>query len=124
MGSNLRLPLPPTLVQSPDLAGQSVDRDGQGELTALLSEAVGAAQLSEKEAAIEMGYDPAYWSRIKNGDKAAHLERVARLPVLVQREFVTRWARQLGMKLAAADPQKTAAANLLKAAAEFLAESA
>lgn len=119
-----QLNLPPVLVQSLDRVDQSLDPSGQVVLTSLLTEAVDAARVSEKEAARDMGYDPAYWSRIKSGQKAAHLERVGRLPASVQREFVSRWGRMLGMHLTTEDARRRAVANLVKAAAEALAEIA
>jgi hypothetical protein len=109
-------------VQMLDHNGQSMDRPSQRELTSLLVEAVQAAGCSDKEVAITQGIDPAHWSRIKSGEKRAYLDRVGRLPLPVQREFVKLYAQELKMRVSEADPQRQAAATLVKAAAEFLAE--
>src|SRR5688572_28503799 len=110
MPRSLQQPLPPMEVQTlsrtresaephTGTAGGKVDsRPRESSLTALLTEAVEATGCSEKEAAIAQGYEPTYWSRIKAGEKQAHLERIARLPEPMQREFVTRYARQLKMQ--------------------------
>lgn len=120
----VQLNLPPVAIKSLDHGDQSLDRPGQCELTLLLTEAVDAARVTSENAARDMGYDPAYWSRIKNGQKAAHLGRVRRLPETVQREFVARWGRMLGMTITTEDARRRAVANLVKAAAEALAEIA
>jgi C4-dicarboxylate-specific signal transduction histidine kinase len=104
-------------VNSLDHRDPSLDREGQCPLTTLLADAVDAGRMSEKEAARDMGYDPAYWSRIKAGDKAAHLERLARLPEVVQREFVMRWALRLRMKVSTDDARTAAVMELLEVAA-------
>ena len=93
-------------------------------LTLMLAASVAAVGCAEKEAALAQGYEPTYWSRIKAGEKHAYLDRVSRLPESVQRSFVTRWALMLRLRVSEGDSQKHAAANLLKAAADFLAESA
>ena len=121
-----QLNLPPVPVHSASQRRETaVPAEGKVlSLTALLAASVSAVGCAEKEAAITQGYEPTYWSRIKAGEKSAHLERLSRLPESVQREFVTRWARLLRLRVSEGDAQKFAAANLLKAAADFLAESA
>ena len=132
MASSKQLNLPPALVQSVSSAresgvptdGKDLSHDQETRLTSLLAASVEATGCAEKEAALSQGYEPAYWSRIKSGEKHAYLDRVGRLPESVQRAFVTRWACQLRLRVSEGDAQKHAAANLLKAAADFLAESA
>lgn len=116
----------PLLVERVTPAGEST-HPSKGEkvsLTRLLVEACADTGLSEKDAAISQGYDPRYWPRIKSGEKAAHLERISGLPERTQRVICERWARMLGLRVSTADSQRTAAANLIKAAADFIAESA
>lgn len=132
MSTSKQLNLPPVPVQSVSLAresavsgnGKALSHDQETRLTSLLAASVEATGCTEKEAALTQGYEPTYWSRIKSGEKHAYLDRVSRLPESVQRAFVTRWAFQLRLRVSEGDSQKHAAANLLKAAADFLAESA
>lgn len=90
MASSKQLNLPPSLVQSVSSARESNAPQAVQEvsLVGMLADAVASTGCSEKEAAIAQGYGPAYWSRIKAGEKAAHLDRVSRLPESVQRAFV------------------------------------
>lgn len=121
-----QLNLPPVPVQSSSPRRESV-APPEGNilsLTGLLADSVDEAGYPEGNAARDMGYEPNYWSRIKSGEKAAHLERIGRLPERVQRAFVTRWAGILRLRITDSDTQKHAAVTLLKAAADFLAESA
>lgn len=120
MAPNHQLAFGPLPVQTLDLSDQSLDRKGQRELTSLLSEAVDASRVSEKEAARDMGYDPAYWSRIKAGQKAAHLDRIGRLPEKVQREFVKRYAQELKMRITEEDTERAAALELVETAIRYL----
>lgn len=124
--THTQLNLPPVQVQPSSQHRESTSTAQVQELSlvGLLADAVASTGCSEKEAAIAQGYEPAYWSRIKAGEKAAHLDRVSRLPERVQRAFVTRWASQLRLRVTDGDDQKHAAANLLKAAADFLAGAA
>lgn len=116
MPPTVQLNLPPTQVQS-----LSRPREGAGNLlTSLLSEAVAVTGCSEKEAALAQGYDPAYWSRIKAGEKQAHLERIGRLPEPVQREFVKRWGKQLHMDIRDSDAKTQALAELAECAVRAL----
>lgn len=132
MRSSLQLNLPPTKVQSVSRAretaepesGKELSRGEESRLTLLLADAVEAAQCSEKEAALAQGYEPTYWSRIKSGEKAAHLDRLSRLPEKVQREFVKRYAQELKMTVSDEDSRKRAVAELVKAAAHVLSEMA
>lgn len=124
MAANHQLSLPPMPVNSLDHNRQSVSGTGQRELTELLAESVTAAGCTDKEAAYAQGIDPAHWSRIKSGEKTQHLDRIARLPERVQREFVTRYARQLKMTVSDDDARKRAVAELVKAAAHVLSEIA
>lgn len=86
-------------------------------LTKLLAGAVEETGCSEKDAAISQGYAPNYWSRIKAGEKAAHLEPLSKLPQTVQREFVKRYARQLRMDVRDQDEQRAAIRDLVESAA-------
>lgn len=130
MQRSVQLNLPPTKVQSLSLAGETAaPANGKGlsqaeesSLTSLLAESVVAVGCTEKEAAIAQGYEPAYWSRVKAGEKQAHLERLARLPETVQREFVKRYARQLRMEVREPDAKARAVAELIEVAARALRE--
>jgi hypothetical protein len=95
--------------------GEKVSR-----LTDLLVDAVSSSGLSEKEAAISQGYDPRYWPRVKSGEKAAHLERIAGLPEGAQRAFVSSWGRQLGMRVSLEDSRQSAVIELAEAALRAL----
>lgn len=119
-----QLNLPPTLVKSLDPPDQSLDLDGQSSLTSLLAASVETAGCTEKEAARDMGYDPAYWTRIKAGDKAAHLERLSRLPQKVQREFVKRYAHELKMHVTEGDSKAQMIAEFIEVAARVMREIA
>jgi len=101
-------------------------RETAGDLspTRLLVEAVQDTGLSEKEAAISQGYDPRYWPRIKSGEKQAHLERIARLPVRTQQDFITRWARALKLRVTTEESRTSAVAALVEAAGRALREIA
>jgi hypothetical protein len=79
----------------------------------------------EKDRARSQGYTPSYWSRIKSGEKPAQLDRLARLPVKVQKRFVRRYARALGMDVrdeTPADRQRRAFAALQCALANAIRE--
>lgn len=79
----------------------------------------------EKDAARSQGYEPSYWSRIKSGEKAAQVERLALLPVKVQKRFVRRYARALGMDVrdeSPVDRQRRVFAELQCALANALKE--
>lgn len=91
-------------------------------LTTLLADSVEATGCTEKEAALAQGYGAAYWSRVKTGEKAAHLDRLARLPVHVQREFVKRYAHQLKMTVREEDARARAISDLAAAAVRALQE--
>jgi len=117
---SLQLNLPPSLVKTLDRPSQSLDSKGQRELTSMLADAVDAARVSDKEAARDMGYDPAYWTRIKSGEKQAHLDRLSRLPETVQREFVKRYASELKLTVKDEDATKQAVVDLVTAAVKVL----
>lgn len=94
--------------------------------TAILVKAVEDEQgWQEKDAARTQGYEPSYWSRIKSGEKAAQLERIALLPTKVQKRFIRRYARALGMEIREelpADRQRRVFAELQCALANALRE--
>lgn len=124
MHNQHQLNLPPTPVQKVSRAGEiAAPVEGKEvSLTGLLAESVDETGYPDGNAARDMGYEPAYWSRIKSGEKAAHLERVSRLPVRVQREYVKRWGKQLGMHVSDEDAKVRALKNLVCAAADALRE--
>ena len=92
-------------------------------LTQLLAASCSDVGLQEKDAARSQGYDPRYWPRIKSGEKRAYLDPVADLPEHAQCEFVTRWARQLGMDVTTREAKQRKALALAKAAIEFVQEA-
>lgn len=113
-----QLSLPPVPVES-------LDRDRETSVPPAVNEVsptailIGAVEdergWQEKDAAYSQGYTPSYWSQIKGGGKAAQVERIARLPVKVQKRFVRRYARALGMEVS----EETAAARQKRAFAEL-----
>jgi hypothetical protein len=131
MASHVQLNLPPTPVQSigpartidSPASGPRLDLSGTNGLS-LLVEATQASGCPDKTMAISLGLpDPSYWSKVKSGEKPApRITQLTNVPESVQREYVRRWGRQLGMRVSEADPQRQAAVTLVKAAAEFLAE--
>lgn len=114
MPPSVQLHLPPAEVQSvsrhPHTSGNPISP------TAILIQSVEDERgWQEKDGARTQGYEPSYWSRIKSGEKPAQLERIARLPVKVQKRFVRRYARALGMEVrdeSPADRQRRALAEL------------
>lgn len=100
--------------------GKELSPARESSLTALLAAAIDGQGCPEKVAARSQGYEPSYWSRIKSGEKPAHLDRVAGLPESVQREFVKRWGRQLRMDVRDEDAQKAALAEVAEAALRAL----
>ena len=114
MRTSVQLQLPPTEVQS---VSRQPHTQGNGlSPTAILIKAVDDERgWQEKDGARTQGYEPSYWSRIKSGEKPAQLERIARLPLKVQKRFVRRYARALGMDVrdeTPADRQRRALAEL------------
>ena len=126
MSRSVQLNLPPQLVQvsSPTRETAAPSTGHELSLTRLLADCVADSGCSEKDAALSQGYEPNYWSRIKTGEKAAHLERISRLPEKVQREFVSRWAQQLKMRVIDENSQQRAITALAKAALDVLSEIA
>lgn len=98
------------------------DEPGTGNvsLTSRLRDAIEACRMQQKAAAIIQGYDPAYWSRIHSGEKRAHLDPVASLPMDIQIAFVTAWASQLGLSMVHIDPHAEACEALVTAAVRYL----
>lgn len=126
MAINAHLPLPPVLVSSQDLPA-SIGRRAEVnpiDVPGMLRASVDASGCQHKEAALSAGYQPDYWTKALNGERGVHLDRLGQLPALVQTELVTRWARQLGMHVTTEDTRRRVVANLVKAAAEALAEIA
>jgi hypothetical protein len=133
MTNSFQLQLPPTEVQSISRRRESADSPAGTSVspTAILAQACEderAWRGKENEiAARTQGYEPNYWSRIKSGEKAAQLERIARLPVKVQKRFVRRYARALGMEVREESPaerQRRALADAQVALAHALRELA
>lgn len=128
MPPSVQLQLPPVEVQSVHHARESAAPTAVKEVspTAILIQAVEDERgWQEKDAARSQGYEPSYWSRIKSGEKPAQVERIARLPVKVQKRFVRRYARALGMEVrdeSPADRQRRAMAELQCALANAMRE--
>lgn len=130
--NSMQLSMPPMPVEKVSLAREIAQpaawesaHPTQGEqvsLTTLLADSCSDCGLSEKDAALTQGYDPRYWPRVKSGEKQAHLERLARLPETVQREFIKRWARQLRMEVRDHDARTRAVMELIEVAAKALRE--
>lgn len=126
MPSSVQLNLPPALVRTADLGASIAGREEVNsiDVPGLLREAVAASGCQHKEAAFSAGYQPDYWTKALNGERGVNLDRLGKLPSSVQCELVTRWGRQLGMHLTTEDTRRRVVANLVKAAAEALAEIA
>jgi hypothetical protein len=124
MGNSIQLQLPPVEVHS--VSRQPHTPVNEVSPTAIFIKAVEDERgWQEKDAARTQGYEPSYWSRIKSGEKPAQLERIARLPVKVQKRFVRRYARALGMEVrdeSPADRQRRAFMDLQCALANALRE--
>ena len=109
MRSSVQLSLPPAEVQTVSRARESANpTSGNGiSPTAILVQCCEDERgWQEKDAALTQGYEPPYWSRIKSGDRPAQLERLGRLPVNVQKRFVRRYARALGMDVRDESPEQ------------------
>jgi hypothetical protein len=117
-----QLNLPPVEVKP--VSREPVGPGKELSLVGLLADSVASSGCSEKEAAICQGYEPAYWSRIKTGEKAAHLDRVSRLPERVQREFVKRYALALKLHVTDEDTRKRVILDLARAAINALEQIA
>lgn len=104
--------------------GQGLVPSGTNGLSLLM--AAVSETCSEKEAAHALGLsDQAYWSKVKSGEKPApRVDRLTELPIETQRRMAQRWCHQLGMHVTSEDARRRAVANLVKAAAEALAEIA
>lgn len=126
MGTKDQLFIGPLLVESLSRPGESAHpgEGGNVSLTRLLVLSVEQTGLSEKDAAISQGYDPRYWPRIKSGEKAAHLDRIAGLPIRTQQEFIKRWALVLRLRVTDDDVRARAIAELARAAVNALSEIA
>lgn len=132
MAAQSQLNLPPMPVQAfaPQRTnggpsdGQGVVPEGTNGLSLLVASV--AETCSEKEAAFALGLaDQAYWSKVKAGEKPApRIDRLTELPITTQRDMCARWSRQIGMHVTTEDARRRAVANLVKAAAEALAEIA
>lgn len=128
MAASVQLQLPPTEVTSSSHA-REITSPALGmspSPTAILIRSVEDERgWQDKDGAYAQGYEPNYWSRIKSGEKPAQLERIARLPVRVQKRFVRRFARALGMDVrdeTPADRQRRALADLQVALASAMKE--
>ena len=81
------------VTQDKEIDGDAID------VALLLRAAVEGVGCPHQVAAGRVGYQPDYWNRALNNDRGVVLGRLGRLPVDVQREFVTSWAEALGMTL-------------------------
>lgn len=125
MSNTVQLNLPPTLVRTTDVSA-STARPAEVnpiDVPTLLRESVDA-ECQQKEAALSAGYQPDYWTKVLNGERGMHLDRLGRLPMKVQRQLVMRWGSELGIHMTTEDTRRRVVANLVKAAAEALAEIA
>lgn len=50
-------------------------------------------------AASAVGYQPDYWNRVLGCERGITLDRLGKLPLDVQRDFVAAWAEALGIKV-------------------------
>jgi hypothetical protein len=66
-----------------------------------LRETVDRAKHTHKECSICAGFSPesGYWNRVLEGERGIKLSKLAELPPDVQRGFVARWARALGLRI-------------------------
>lgn len=126
MPPSVQRPLPPMEVQRLSHTRESAAPAEVQEvsLTRLLAESVEETGCTEKDAALSQGYPPNYWSRIKSGEKAAHLDRLTKLPPKVQRAFVAKYARALDLRVSDDNSAAAAIADLVVVAARALKEIA
>jgi hypothetical protein len=102
---------------------ETVDRP-KVPVNALLREAVDALGLKHEGVASDAGYKGDYWSLVLDGERGIKLDRLGCLPLEVQRAFVDRWGRALGMRFERGSTRaQTQAVEALAAAALALAEA-
>jgi hypothetical protein len=90
----------------------------------LLRAAVDRAGWKHEAAGREAGYEPSYWTRVYSCERGILLDRLGRLPLDVQREFVSAWALAVGLRVERRDAGARRAAVLaLAQAASALAEA-
>jgi hypothetical protein len=118
--SDGQLNLPVVLVQTRDQRRASDDSSveqalDQRRVTRLLIEAVDAT-CSEKEAAIALGMDPTYWSKVKKGERPGpRLEKLDNLPERTQQDFAARYGRMLKMTVSTDDERRRMMLDALEA---------
>jgi transcriptional regulator with XRE-family HTH domain len=94
--------------------------EDQAELTRLLFLAAAGCGLQEKELAVALGYDPAYLSRIKSGEKPLPAARLEQLPKVIRRALWVLAAEADGLVVAPEDARRQAIGNLLVAIGEVV----
>lgn len=69
------------------------------DLGAMLKDSVDRTPHGHKAVASEVGYQPDYWSRVLTSERGITLDRLAKLPVDVQRAFLASWGQKLGVRV-------------------------
>lgn len=95
--------------------------EGQRNLTRLVFATADALKLQEKELAFALGYDPAYLSRIKKGEKPLPVDRLTRLSKDFRRVLWTMAATEDGLVVASEDAKAACIGRLLVALGEAMA---
>jgi hypothetical protein len=67
-------------------------------VNAFLRESVDGLGLKHEGVASDAGYKGDYWSLVLDGERGIKLDRLGCLPLELQRAFIDRWARALGMR--------------------------
>lgn len=95
---------------------------GQFALTSLVFEALAIHRVPLKEAALALGYDPGYFSRIKCGEKPLPLDRVWLLTDDVRATFFALGAARTGQRVVRGDARRRVLGKLLTAMGEAIEE--
>jgi len=121
-----QLNLPPALVSSHDVRPSidCTDEVNSVAIPQLLRAAIECSGVQHKECAYAAGMQPDHWVRVLNGERGIPLDRLGLLPLETQRIFVASWARALQLRVTSEDATRQKAAALVKAAADYLSETA
>lgn len=64
---------------------------------ALLRDAIDHSSHEHKHVAADLNYMGDYWSRVLSNERGVMLDRLGKLPLDVQRAWLTAWGKQIGM---------------------------
>jgi hypothetical protein len=86
----------------------------------LMRAAVEMSRCKHETVARAIGRQPDYWSRILSGERGITLQEFGRVPLEVQREFLSLWARAIGGRFVDNSSEAQALAALAQKAIEAL----